>query len=144
MVMAEPKIDPVVAYGREIKQFTDAMQYKLRVNAHKGKWEGLSAFHAIRLLEREVEELHRAIASGNSVDVMMECADIANFAMMITNIVLHPKSVQPDVSDNVSASPGGPVETLKTYAAVVAPNGAKDASSAPSGSATMYKEERDD
>lgn len=85
--MAEPGYEVLKQHELPIKRFTDAMRYKLKVNAKKGRWEDLTPEKALALLKREVEELEEAIKHGNIVEVMLEGADVANFAMMIADIV---------------------------------------------------------
>lgn len=75
-------------YERELKQFIDAMRYKLKKNAHKGKWEELDLEDAIRLLRDEVAELEEATSRDSSVEIILEAADVANFAMMVANIAM--------------------------------------------------------
>lgn len=75
--------DPLQLYEHDIRRFVDAMKYKLRKNAHKGRWESYDHDKALVLLEREVDELREALREGNMVEIMLEAADVANFAMMI-------------------------------------------------------------
>lgn len=75
--------DPLSLYEHDIRRFVDAMKYKLRKNAHKGRWETYDQNTAQQLLLDEVEELAEAIKEGNMVEIMLEAADVANFAMMI-------------------------------------------------------------
>jgi len=62
------------------------MIYKLRKNAHKGKWEGRSLKDEMGKLRAEVVELTDAIDEGNSVEIILEGADVANFALIIASI----------------------------------------------------------
>lgn len=75
--------DPLQLYEHDIRRFVDAMKYKLRKNAHKGRWESYDHDKALALLEKEVDELREALREGNMVEIMLEAADVANFAMMI-------------------------------------------------------------
>lgn len=75
--------DPLQLYEHDIRRFVDAMKYKLRKNAHKGRWENIDHDAALALLEKEVDELREALREGNMVEIMLEAADVANFAMMI-------------------------------------------------------------
>lgn len=71
-------------FTREVSIFAEAMVYKLRRNAHKGRrWEGLSNDELFDLLGREVEELKGAIKEGNRIEIILEAADVANFALML-------------------------------------------------------------
>lgn len=58
-----------------------AMRFKLAVNAHKGDIGELPPAKAIELLMKEVEELREAVSRGNRVDMMLEAADVCNFAL---------------------------------------------------------------
>lgn len=70
---------------KELLLFTEVMEHKLRLNDHKGGWENTSINELFGLLHKEVEELNHAIMRGEgTMAVMMEAADIANFAMMIS------------------------------------------------------------
>lgn len=74
-------------YDREIKMFTDAMKAKLAANMHKGRnWESLDLEAILARLKDEVEELRQAIAGGNTVEIVLEAADIGNFAMIASHI----------------------------------------------------------
>lgn len=75
-------------YDQELKTFIDAMRYKLQKNSKKGRWETYDLAKAFELLRREVNELEQAINEGNSIDITLEGADVANFAMIIVNIAL--------------------------------------------------------
>lgn len=71
---------------KELKQFIDAMRYKLKKNEHKGKWEDLNLSTAISRLKDELLELEEAISRGSEIEIILEAADVANFAMMVANI----------------------------------------------------------
>ena len=75
-------------YQKELDFFTDAMRYKLIKNAHKGRWENIDLKTALQLLKDEVAELEEAIQAGSQIDIILEGADIGNFAMIVTNIAV--------------------------------------------------------
>lgn len=93
----------------EVKLFAEQMELKLRENDHKGGWEKCELPYLQKRLNEEEEELNEAIYKrwtdwGRSVgegyffgtlddnEIVSECADIANFAMMIaTKFNLIPK-----------------------------------------------------
>lgn len=75
-------------YGPELQRFWDAQIYKLRRNANKGKWEDVPLDQAVRLFENEVQEMHAAIFHGSTSEILMECADVANMALIVANIGL--------------------------------------------------------
>ena len=70
-----------------IRWFVDQMKSKLRMNQQKADARGLSRGRLFEMLEGEVEELRAEIEQG-TVDpecVIAECADVANFAMMLAD-----------------------------------------------------------
>lgn len=77
----------------DLQRFFDAMIYKLRRNKNKGRWEDLDLTSALARLEEEVRELKEALAEGSSIEVLMEAADVANFALIVANIGLEAKNV---------------------------------------------------
>ena len=62
------------------------MVFKLAKNAHKGRWEGLSISDMQAKLSLEVAELNEAINGGNTIEIMLEAADVANFALIIASM----------------------------------------------------------
>ena len=75
-------------YTDDFRRFVDAMKYKMRRNAHKGRWEDIGLIEAQILLNKEVEELKEAIRDGNMVEILLEAADVANFAMIVSAIAI--------------------------------------------------------
>lgn len=70
----------------EIEWFSLYMELKLRENEHKGRdiENGtLEYAYAICRLEEELVELKRAVASGGPGDIILEAADVANFALAV-------------------------------------------------------------
>lgn len=69
---------------KDLRFFVSAMLYKLKKNVHKGRYEqdGTSVEQALIRLKEEVAELEEAIAEGNDIEIIMEAADVANFAMI--------------------------------------------------------------
>ncbi len=95
---AEPRIDACVL------AFAKRMQYKLNKNKHKecetmnpnGKGRGWSHCKTTWLRSRirdEWYELGRALSKDDSDNILNECADIANFAMMIFDNVSQSKEL---------------------------------------------------
>lgn len=78
----------VEQYEHDIRRFVDAMVYKLRVHAKKGRWEDLPAAKALELLNGECIELAQAMHEGNTVETMLEAADVANYALIIASIIV--------------------------------------------------------
>ena len=77
--------------GPDLQRFFDAMIYKLRRNASKGRWENFPIEAAFQRLDEERQELDVAIATHSTSEVLMEAADVANFALIIANISLEAK-----------------------------------------------------
>lgn len=73
-----------------VKAFADAMEEKLRKNDHKNDgfgdcgWERCTYQYLSTRLVQEIKEMKKAIGLGKPPkDVLDECADVANFCMMI-------------------------------------------------------------
>lgn len=64
------------------------MVYKLGKNAHKGRWENIEIMDALEMLTAERDELERAIGRGNMVEIMLEAADVANFALIVAAMMI--------------------------------------------------------
>lgn len=75
-------------YEPQLKAFFDAMVYKLARNAHKGKWEGATIRDMIQRGREELDELEEAVRGGNTLDIILESADAANFAMMAASVAI--------------------------------------------------------
>ena len=82
---------------KEIRDFTLRMQYKLDKNQHKecsemnpdGKgrgWKHCSPAWLIMRLREETDELATALKEGNWENMLDECADVANFVMMVHDV----------------------------------------------------------
>lgn len=75
-------------YEPEMAKFLDAMVFKLRRNAHKGKWERVPMVLALERLDDEMGELRSAVVNGSTMEILMEAADVANTALIVANISL--------------------------------------------------------
>jgi len=75
----------------EVLDFASVMESKLRANDHKAHWRECSLDYLLTRLEQEALELREAINCGDGV--IGEAADVANFAMMIADIV-QPRSAK--------------------------------------------------
>lgn len=71
----------------EVVEFADAMEAKLKENDHKRHWRYLGMQTLSMRLTQEREELRRAVEVGDHKEVLREAADVANFAMMIADVV---------------------------------------------------------
>lgn len=75
---------------KEVEWFVEQMEKKLKENEHKGGWEKETYEMLIALLECEVDELkwainHHSNLGASPVHIINECADVANFVMMIAD-----------------------------------------------------------
>lgn len=80
-----------IGVAPDLQRFFDAMIYKLRRNAHKGRWEEVGMDKAMSALCGEAEELILATAAGSTSEVLMEAADVANQALIVAAIALEAK-----------------------------------------------------
>ena len=74
--------DELKAEEQRIKRFFDAMMYKLRKNAHKKGFDQADIAHCMVRLQDEHIELAKAIEEGNSIEIVLEGADVANWALI--------------------------------------------------------------
>lgn len=77
-----------IGVEEDLRRFFDAMIYKLRRNAHKGRWVTLSINGAFGDLEAEVKELGHALGTGSSAEIVFEAADVANEALIVAAIAI--------------------------------------------------------
>lgn len=85
VISLPPEVEP---YEHDLRRFVDAMVYKLRVHAHKGKWEDYTAKDAYKMLGGEIAELGNAIRENNTVEILLESADVANYGLIISAIAI--------------------------------------------------------
>jgi NTP pyrophosphatase (non-canonical NTP hydrolase) len=87
-LIAEP--NPPEPLRREVGRFALAMERKLRLNDHKGGWTHESIDYLLERLDEEVEELKKALHPMRKDDpqrLLKEAVDVANFCMMIADVV---------------------------------------------------------
>jgi hypothetical protein len=77
----------------EIMIFAEAMERKLRRNDFKGGWQDEKYGYLLRRAIEEIDELRRVLSRANpsAATVVNECADVANFVMMIADKALAEK-----------------------------------------------------
>ena len=68
-----------------IDEFSGVMLEKLRENRHKAHWSKVDRLWLLARLEQELQELKQAIKEDDPLSISYECADVANFAMMIAD-----------------------------------------------------------
>lgn len=74
-------------YAVRVAWFFQAMADKLSANSHKRGWDECSVGYLRTRLAQEVCELRRAIDRRAPAEaITKECADVANFAMMIADV----------------------------------------------------------
>lgn len=72
-----------------VLDFARAMDNELDENDHKTGWARLSLQWLINRIKQETSELENAIKNNKPKSVILsECADVANFAMMIFDNVM--------------------------------------------------------
>ncbi len=69
--------------------FAAEMVAKLAENSHKAHWGTEANTRLLRRLREEVDELRDALIDGHPREIIRECADVANFAMMIADNERH-------------------------------------------------------
>ncbi len=74
-----------VACRYSVRWFAEKMEAKLANNDHKGGWGSCELRYLSMRLTQERKELTEAIRSKDKQRIIDECADIANFALMIAD-----------------------------------------------------------
>ena len=73
--------------SKAVAEFANSMQHSLRDNRHKSGWKKgtCSLTYLLGALKKEVDELEESLRllDKSPERVMIEAADVANFAMMI-------------------------------------------------------------
>ncbi len=69
----------------EIKNFSTIMETKMLLNEHKGGHARLKIDELMKLMHQEVRELKTSIDEKDYKNVIMECADVANYVMLIAD-----------------------------------------------------------
>lgn len=75
--------------SKAVDWFAGRMAVKLLNNRHKAHWSEADTGYLLDRLVQEVMELRQAIDMETAEDVINECADVANFAMMIADNANH-------------------------------------------------------
>lgn len=72
----------------EVQWFAEQMELTLRRNDHKGGWKDCDIDWLMERLEEEAKELFYSLQTPNSKEsIISEATDVANFAMMIADII---------------------------------------------------------
>ena len=82
----------------EVRRFAEQMELKLRENDHKGGWNDCHIYWLVQRIGDEQKELIDAVLfkTDDVHAIIRECADVANFAMMVADVV-HRYGVQNSV-----------------------------------------------
>lgn len=73
-------------FSNPILEFALVMQKKLDKNVHKTHYSTCNYEYLLRRAREEIKELKEAIKENKSINaVINECADVANFMMMIAD-----------------------------------------------------------
>jgi hypothetical protein len=68
-------------YDEALARLAEAQRYKLRINAKKGWLGDVPPDRLLALLKGEIPELEDAFKRGSQIEIILEAADIANFAL---------------------------------------------------------------
>lgn len=82
-------IDPELTIRPEVAAFAQAMEEKLRQNDHKTHWREYPVGNLMGWMVEKTDELRREVYSErpDSERVKQEAADVANFALMIADVM---------------------------------------------------------
>lgn len=73
-------------FSNKTLDFMFAMQKKLDKNKHKTGYSNCTLEYLLKRAKEEIKELEEAIEKNKSISsVINECADVANFMMMIAD-----------------------------------------------------------
>ncbi len=77
-------------YETDVRQFAEVMVRKLIDNSYKAnRWEDCSFRYLLDRIQEEIDEVEEALLEQyDPSEVVEECADVANFAMMIADNVM--------------------------------------------------------
>lgn len=80
------QISEITGIRVPVLRFALEMERKLKLNDHKGGWEDCPNDYLLKRIDEELVELKTVVESKKSRRrVINECADVANFAMMISD-----------------------------------------------------------
>ena len=82
-------------YDEFLRLLVEAQRYKLRVNAKKGYLGDVPPTVLLAKLKEEIIELEDAAERGSKIEMILEAADIANFALGFVISALQPNKSRP-------------------------------------------------
>jgi len=74
-------------YKRKTQQFSQLMMKRLEENDDKGGWDDCDPSWLITRLGDEARELIEAYLKSGDREIIEEAVDVANFAMMIVDVL---------------------------------------------------------
>jgi NTP pyrophosphatase (non-canonical NTP hydrolase) len=77
--------------NQTVKWFAERMKNKMMQNNHKRNWRDEPLQDLIIAISTEFGELVEALEKGDFEEIIDECADVANFAMMVADIIRREK-----------------------------------------------------
>ena len=80
--------------NKAVDSFVLEMKDKLKMNSHKSGWDSCPRTFFLYRLKQEVKELQESLINGNPGEIISECADVANFAMMLANLVNEAREIE--------------------------------------------------
>jgi NTP pyrophosphatase (non-canonical NTP hydrolase) len=91
-----------------VQRFAAEMERKLLENDHKGGWRQCSTGYLLRRLATETKELRAAIKArpNDQVAITREAADVANFCLMIADVLGRSTEVPPAHHDTNGGTDG--------------------------------------
>jgi hypothetical protein len=88
----------------QVEAFADAMEAKLRKHDWQYHWSGLAVQYLFSALDDTSKELRAAVTVGNPTIALRKAADVANYAMMLADIVR--RGVDEGIAPAAAALPG--------------------------------------
>jgi hypothetical protein len=77
------KLDKAVQARESVKNMAQMMEAQLRRNEHRGGWDNCCRAYFLEKLEINLRDLRHNLDAGLHAVAQRDCADIANFSMML-------------------------------------------------------------
>ena len=107
-------------HEEDLTKFTEDMRRNLLLNIHKGGWDGESPFYLLRRLNEEVSEIIEVFDRNDYDGIIKECADVANFAMMLAANTRRRRERRPliEVATSIFTSSNSRMESISHVVSV--------------------------